>query len=275
MDRRTTPFSGRVAALRLKGLVAAESYSDGAPAQIRGNPFLVAEPGGARDRQLLTGDVFHGIDRRDGFIYGWSAKDGYCGWIPETALVAPVAPTHRVAVRTSWLFPQPGVRQPPLCDLHFGARVLVEEELGAWSRVSCGGVEGFAPTRHLRPGDVREADPVAVLWLFLGTPYLWAGNTGFGIDCSGLVQAALLACGEPCPGDSDLQEQALGSEVPADAPGRTGDLWFWKGHVAMQCDAGTLLHANGDTMDVSPEPLQSALSRIAAAGTPVSSRRRL
>lgn len=275
MDRRTTPFSGRIAATRLKGVVAAETYSDGEPMQALGNPFLLAEPGGARDRQLLTGDGFVRLDGRDGWAYGWREKDGYCGWLPESALVAPVAPTHRVAVRTTWVFPGPSVRHPPLFDLHFGSRLRLIEDLGQWSRVTSGGSEGFVPSGHLRQVDVPETDPVAVLKLFLGTPYLWAGNTGFGIDCSGLVQVALLACGQACPGDSDLQELALGTPLPADAPGRAGDLWFWKGHVAMQSDAHTLLHANGHTMTVAFEPVDAALARIAAAGTPVSSRRRL
>lgn len=275
MDRRTTPFSGRVAATRLRDAVDAEVYADGEPMQVRGNPFLLDRPEGARDRQMLTGDGFVCLDRRDGWAYGIAGKDGYCGWIPEEALVAEVAPTHRVKARTSWVYPDAAVREPPLFDTHFGAPVRVLDAQGAWCRVLSGGVEGYLPAAHLRPIDEREADPVAVLRLFLGTPYLWAGNTGFGIDCSGLVQAALLACGHACPGDSDLQEQALGAPLPEREPGRAGDLWFWRGHVAMQADDTTLIHATGHAMAVIAEPLETALARIAAAGTPVSSHRRL
>ncbi len=61
-------------------------------------------------------------------------------------------------------------------------------------------------------------DPVAVAALFLGTPYLWGGNSRDGIDCSGLVQAALLACGIACPGDSDLQAKAVGHRACARRP---------------------------------------------------------
>jgi hypothetical protein len=275
MDRRTTPFSGRVAATRLQGIVEAEVYGDGDPMQVRGNPFLLAQPAGRRDRQLLTGDGFVCLDRAEGWAYGMAGKDGYCGWLPEAALVEPVAPTHRVIARTSWVYPDAGVREPPLFDTHFGALVRVLDVGGAWARVLCGGDEGFLPVPHLRPLDERETDPATVLRLFLGTPYLWAGNTGFGIDCSGLVQAALLACGRACPGDSDLQEQALGAALPEGAPGAPGDLWFWPGHVAMQADADMLIHATGHAMSVIEEPVAAALDRIAAAGTPLSSHRRL
>ena len=102
------------------------------------------------------------------------------------------------------------------------------------------------------------------------------GNSGTGIDCSGLVQAALLAAGHPCPGDSDLQEAVLGAALePGIAPER-GDLYFWKGHAAMAVDAETLIHANAHHMAVAYEPIAAAIARIAAqGGGPVTSRRRL
>jgi cell wall-associated NlpC family hydrolase len=87
------------------------------------------------------------------------------------------------------------------------------------------------------------------------------------------VQAALLACGIPCPGDSDLQE-ALGREVEGEA--QRGDLWFWKGHVAMLVDGETMIHANGHAMAVTYEDAKKAALRIEAqGGGPVTHRRRL
>jgi cell wall-associated NlpC family hydrolase len=274
-DRRLVPFSGRVAAKGLEGVVAAERHVDPDIAQARGNPFLLATPDGVRDRQVLTGDTLEVYDRQDGWAYVRAVKDGYCGWLPETALVAPVEATHRLAVRTSWLQPAPTSRRPALADLHFGARVQVLGTADRWSRVRCGGDEGFLPADHLRPLASVEADPVAVARLFLGTPYVWAGNSGFGIDCSGLVQACLLACGIASPGDSDLQEAALGTALPDGADWRAGDLVFWTGHVALVADPKTLIHAYGHAMLVGYEPIAGALPRILAAGDPVTSRRRL
>ncbi|MCR8724226.1 C40 family peptidase [Frigidibacter sp. ROC022] len=275
MDRRITPFSGRVAASHLRGQVAAELYIDPEPHQARGNPFLLDRPEGARDRQLLSGDALDLYERRDGWAYVRAAKDGYCGWLPETALAPPGPVTHRVAVRTTWAYPAPSSRQAALFDLHFGARVQQLAAEDGWSEISCAGLRGFVPSGHLKPADSVETDPVAVARLFLGTPYVWAGNSGFGIDCSGLVQAALLACGIACPGDSDLQEAALGRALEKDAALRPGDLMFWKGHVALVADPGTLIHAYGHAMLVGYEPIATAVPRILAQGEPVSSCRRL
>ena len=56
----------------------------------------------------------------------------------------------------------------------------------------------------------RNTAYVEAAELFLGTPYLWGGNSNTSLDCSGLVQAALTASGIPCPGNSDQQEKQLG-----------------------------------------------------------------
>ena len=102
---------------------------------------------------------------------------------------------------------------------------------------------GFIPLGHLAPLAQREKDFVAVAERFLGTPYLWGGKTNLGLDCSGLVQIALNACGIPCPRDSDMQEAAFGKTIDI-AQARRGDLVFWKGHVAIVRDGANFIHAN-------------------------------
>lgn len=274
MDRRLTPFSGRVAAESLRGRVEAEAYVIPLPHQVTGNPFLCAEPDGRRDRQLLTGDGFDLIETRDGWAFGQAQKDAYCGWLPASALTKPDEPSHLVAARTTWLMPEPRVKVPALADLHCNARLRWIGEAGKWAQVRAGGIEGYVPARHLSPLDRPENDPVDILRRFEGTPYVWAGNTGFGIDCSGLIQAALLACGLACPGDSDLQEQALGRPLTLGEGPRPGDILFWDGHAAMMADETRLLHANGHAMCVAWEPAEAAIARIGAEGLPLVSRRR-
>lgn len=271
MDRRITPFSGRIALSSLRGQVEA-TFSDGEPASVR-QPLadLLAHPGGARDRQLLMGDAVTAIDLQDGHVFVQAAKDGYCGWVEATAIGPASTPTHWVAARSSHLYSGPKVQARETATLPHGARLAVTGTHAGFAETA----QGFVPLPHLRPLDDRPSDPVAVAEGFVGAPYLWGGNSAAGMDCSGLVQIALLACGLPCPGDSD-QQQALGTPLDRASPLHRGDLLFWKGHVAWVADGMRILHANGHTMSVAYEPIEEAIARILTQnGGPVIARRRL
>jgi cell wall-associated NlpC family hydrolase len=130
---------------------------------------------------------------------------------------------------------------------------------------------GYVPALHLRPLGEFQSDFVAVAERFVGVPYLWGGKTALGLDCSGLVQVALSACGTACPRDSDMQERAVGTPLAAAAfsARQRGDLMFWKGHVAIVRDRDTLIHANAFHMAVIIEPIAEALARIRAAGSEI------
>ncbi|MBW4981005.1 C40 family peptidase [Mameliella sp. CS4] len=273
MDRRLTPFNNRVAHVSLHGQVEAERFVEGEVHPVT-TPVadLLAGIGGARDRQLLRGDLFRVLELHEGRAFGMAEKDGYVGWMDPVDLVgAPTEePTHRVAAARSYGKSTPGLKQMGLItSLSLGARLPVLGEQDGWARVawSRGTVprDLYIPVQHLAPVDRLEPDPVAVAERLLGTPYLWGGNSAFGIDCSGLVQIALHACGRDCPGDSDMQE-ALGRALPPGTPPERGDLMFWKGHVAWVSDPDRLIHANAFHMAVAYEPITQAIVRIQQQG---------
>lgn len=261
-DRRLTPANGRVAHVSLRGKVEADEFVVGEAAAVA-IPLadLLREPGGARDRQLLMGDALRVLERRGGHAFVQSAKDDYCGYVEDTALGPAIVPTHWVAAPASHLYPVADMKQRETAALSFGARVRVVGETDRFYETD----KGFLPRAHLRPVGDTFGDPAEVAVMFLGTPYLWGGNSRAGIDCSGLVQASLLACGIACPGDSDMQ-QTLGRPVSDVADLRRGDLLFWKGHVAMALDQDRMIHANAFRMAVTVEGIAGAIARIGAQG---------
>ncbi len=112
-------------------------------------------------------------------------------------------------------------------------------------------------------------DPVAVAEARAGTPYVWGGRGGAGVDCSGLVQTSFAAAGTHLPRDADLQMAALANAPDATMPYQRGDILFFKGHVGMMVDADHMLHATKHGMITKIEPLADILARYEAEfGTP-------
>lgn len=283
MDPRETPFNGDVAHVSLKGKVEAKRFSNGKTFRV--NPPvtpLLTEPDGARTRELLMGDAFCVVQHVPSYYsFGYAERDGYCGWVNSAHLVLGDAPTHVVTARETYLSQGADIKSASVAwRLPHGAKLIVSDTVGDWSELRSFALAStpslpadfpappkfFLPSSHLAPIGTRADDPAAVAELFLHTPYLWGGNSAFGIDCSGLVQAALLACGIPCPGDSDQQEARVGQLQATDEPLRRGDLIFWKGHVAIALDATLIIHANAHHMAVAIEPIETARHRIEAAG---------
>jgi cell wall-associated NlpC family hydrolase len=275
-DPRLTPARPDLAAAHLRGKVEAAHFVDGVAQEVVvGLAPMRKEPS---HQSTLVTEALHGErvtvyeTDEEGWAWGQLAADGYVGWLPAAALLTPgPAPTHRVAALRTLVFPGPSIKLPPADALPLGAGVAVVREQDSFAVTASG---GYMPSRHLQPLASAEADHVAIAERFLGVPYLWGGKSSLGVDCSGLVQVALSACGVPCPRDSDMQEAAFTSSVALDDL-RRGDLVFWKGHVAVARDAGSLIHANAFHMQVAIEPVAEAVARIAAGGSDVTSVRRV
>ncbi|MEJ8570872.1 C40 family peptidase [Microbaculum marinum] len=275
---RLNAFRTDLADARLQGRVSAERFVEGAPRQVvtasaplRRDPH----PDAPLDTELLHGESVRVFEETaEGWAWVQSDSDGYVGWCPGEALGAVGAPpTHRVRTLRTFVYPGPSIKLPPVTMLSINCRVAATEQDEQFVRIG----SGFVYARHLAPADAYETDWVGVAESFLGTPYLWGGRTSIGLDCSALVQMAMTAAGLPCPRDTDMQEEALGTPVQADdlASLERGDLLFWKGHVAIARGDATMVHANGHHMDTVIEPIDGANRRIARAGLDVTSVRRL
>lgn len=279
MDKRLTPARPDLAAKYLEGMVQAERFVTGEEFEIadgvtsvRRDPFA----GAMLDTQALRGERVTIYDRNDeGWAWGQLNSDGYVGWISDLALYPPgPAPTHKVTALRTFAFPGPSIKIPPMDTLPLGAQLSIVKMTDTFAVASNG---HHIPKQHVAELSFVEPDFVAIAERFLGTPYLWGGKSSLGIDCSGLVQIALTAAGTGCPRDSDMQESALGRALSQGEMQtlKRGDLIFWNGHVAIVRDADTIVHANAHHMMTAIEKTKDAITRIAAAGSEVTSIKRL
>ncbi|MBP1848029.1 cell wall-associated NlpC family hydrolase [Rhizobium petrolearium] len=265
LDRRLHAFRPDLADETLKGSVEAANFVRGEPAriavpvaQLRSGPDLAR----GIDTELLFGETVRVFDRAGGFAWVQADQDRYVGYLPETMLGTPEEPTHRIAVQRTFLYPEPELRKPPTATLSMGSRITVVgdvETRGTRYFVLSTGEAVIA--RHCLPvAGTMGDDYVAVAEKFMETPYLWGGRSGFGLDCSALVQLSLMMVGKSAPRDSDMQA-SIGSAITREEL-RRGDLVFWKGHVGIMENEQTLLHANGHTMSVAREGFEEAVKRI-------------
>ena len=236
------------------------------PVQVRAGSVPVREgplPDARLATEALFGEILDVFEEQHGFALVQCQRDRYVGWVPLAGLSERLlAPTHRISVPHTHAYAAPDLKAPPQLILSLGARMNVIAEEGDWRHCLDA---GWVHQRHLADVGVSEEDPVSVAERYIGTPYLWGGRSGLGIDCTGLTQQAFEAAGVLLPRDSDMQF-AWAGEAIADwrAPGalQRGDLVFWKGHVGIMTDAEHLLHANAWHMAAACEPLEAAITRI-------------
>ena len=243
----------------IKGWIAAMSHEDKlwlvdhlATQALYGERVRVEEISGDWARVVVTGQA----SRLD--------PAGYPGWIPVAQLRAgelPAAPTTAVVTR-----PVATLRAGGPLELSYNTRLPVlstsAEEVtvalptGSRSRLAASDVAVSGPG----PRPVTAEELVAGARQFSGLPYLWAGTSSAGFDCSGFTAAVYGVHGIVLPRDADDQ---AGAGTPVDRSRlQPGDLLFYASgadqrsihHVSMYVGNGMMIQApaTGRTVETVP-----------------------
>jgi cell wall-associated NlpC family hydrolase len=211
-------------------------------------------------------------------------SQGYPGWIPKAQLTidpsytalkehAPFALADRGV--TTWLY-----REPALSDRDL--EISANTRLPVLNR-NDKAVQVFAPDRGSRWLDARTvsvyekftdiphptgADLVRYAATFVGIPYVWGGDAGFGIDCSGFTATVYQVHGITLPRDAGPQAaDSRGRPIDKSAL-QPGDLLFYSHggsdpvnpddmyHVAMYYGNGDMIEAYDKSEPVRITPVR-------------------
>jgi beta-lactamase class A len=217
-------------------------------------------PGHAHElvSQLRLGDPLHILDAGPDWTL-LRAPDGYVAYGKTNNLTA--SDTWRPAYVVAAPIALAQAEDGRIFQLSAGA-CLAEGRGDGHFRLPTG--EGIHVTEDLVVplGEILDTETLLRLASrFLGLPYLWGGTTGWGIDCSGLVQLTHFVCGVGLPRDADQQQDAL-PPVSAIADLAPGDLVFFPGHVGIHLGRGEFIHASAQAGMVTLNSFDAASPRF-------------
>ncbi|MFB5681757.1 NlpC/P60 family protein [Paenibacillus terreus] len=197
------------------------------------------------------------------------SKYGYPGWLPKSQIAMTTSaydgcPFAVVSAKTAALYEQD--KHTKALELSFNTRLPVAARENGWIKVyiPAGGTAWLRAQDALvyeQASDIPQPsgeDLVSTGKLFLGLPYLWAGISAYGFDCSGFTSTVYGFHGIKLPRDASDQIKQ-GSPMALDEL-KPGDLMFFaynqgKGkvhHVAMYAGDGKMIHSPkaGKTVEI-------------------------
>jgi gamma-D-glutamyl-L-lysine dipeptidyl-peptidase len=201
-------------------------------------------------------------------------KRGYPGWVPTVQLTRNSAPASAqsavVRSKTAWLWSSwtsAGVAGRKVLLVSYDTRLSVVHATTTYIEVALIGGQHVALRRqdavlHAKGASFggTRAKVVAEARKFLGLPYLWAGTSGFGYDCSGFTYSMYHTFGITLSRDAD--QQAVHGTVVARSALQPGDLVFFRSsrgaiisHVGMYVGGGKMIDAPNTNQVVRIEPI--------------------
>ena len=206
--------------------------------------------------QILYGEKFQILLKKNKWIKIKSSFDKYVGFIKNEKYVIKYKPSHKVYCLKACIFNKQNKKTKNF--LPFGSKIsivrknkyFVEFEKNKWLR-----------KKDLKEINHQERNFVKIFKLFLKTKYVWGGKSFEGIDCSALLQLYYYYNNSFYPRDTKDQIK-YSKNKPKKKMFQKGDIIFWKGHVAICINSKELIHAYGPKKKVLVMSIKKTIDRI-------------
>ena len=196
--------------------------------------------------QALLGTPVHIIGNSDSKPYPWpeiDTPDDYSGWVHYAAITRMsfdeyhawnAAPKAVVTALTGVVYAKSSTHSETISDVVAGDRLKLLKKRGAWLKVEFpDGRQGWIQRKVAmveREWRMKlDQSPEAVLATaksMLGFPYIWAGMSPKGMDCSGYVRTVLFMHDIIIPRDAGPQSK-VGETIEDRDALQPGDLVFF------------------------------------------------
>lgn len=230
---------------------------------------------------LTTGSSWYQIAAKNQYVP--YQKEGYPGWIPKSHITKVTKDYSDCAVavvtaKTATLY-NPDTKKR-FMDISYSTILPVIKAEGDWLHLQtpANGIKllhkSMAKTakNYAAVKKPTQADIVNNAKKFLGLPYLWAGTSAYGFDCSGIIYAVYKNYGMLIPRDSFYQ--ATKGTAVSKQNLQPGDLVFFaynggRGkvyHVGIYIGSGKMLHAPNSSSKVRIEALNAGVYKTNYSG---------
>ena len=210
--------------------------------------------------QILYGEKFKIIKKKKNFFKIRTKYDNYIGYIKPIKYLTNFTGTHKVSVLKSRIFKYPKSLKKFKSKnfLSFSSKIQVLKKKNNFVMFD---KNKWLFTKDIKLINQKEKNIIKILKLFLNCKYKWGGKTYRGIDCSALIQIFYKFNNKFFPRDTvDQIKYIKGNSTRKKF--KSGEIIYWKGHVAICINSKELIHAYGPKKKVLIMPIKKTIKLI-------------
>ena len=208
--------------------------------------------------QILYGEKFKIISKNKKYLRIKTTYDKYLGYIKNDKYPKNLVSNYKVKVLKARIYKKPKNSQKTMKYLSFASEIGVSESNSTFFK--------FDKNKWIKKSDVIKKhittnNYLKIFNLFKRCKYIWGGKTFKGIDCSALVQVYYKFNNKFFPRDT-VDQINFKKARKVNYKFKTGDIIFWKGHVAVCVNHKNLIHAYGPMKKVVIMPIDKTIKII-------------
>ena len=208
--------------------------------------------------QILYGEKFKVISKKNGYFKIKTIYDNYTGYIKINKYLKNFLPNYKVSVLKARIYKKPKIYMKTKSFLSFSSEINVS---GSHSVFFKFGRNKWIKKNEVIKRNIKIKNYLKTFSLFKNCKYTWGGKTFKGIDCSALIQMYFKFNNEFFPRDT-IDQIKFKKKEKKNFKFKSGDLIYWKGHVAVCISDKRLIHAYGPMKKVIVMPIKKTINII-------------
>ena len=201
--------------------------------------------------QIIYGEKFKVLKKVKNFLKIKTFYDKYYGFIKKKKFASKSDATHKVKVLKTKIYKSNDF-------LPFSSEIKILKRNKNYVM--------FKKNKWIKKSDIvpiskKEKNFIKIFKSYINCKYKWGGKTYNGIDCSALLQLFYKFNNKFFPRDT-IDQIKFKKGFKNKKKYKSGDIIYWKGHVAICINSKKLIHAYGPKKRVIIMPISKTIKKI-------------